>query len=313
MFKKIFVITALLCALPLLARAATLNTWVKTTGGTIAVNSGTPQTNVNGSVFKTFTVSSPISVNAASGYVIRSVTRNGVTVATSGTTYGTTMNPVDSSLQSVIAVFTLSSTAPPPTYTPVVANAGAPQTMLPGGSGTVTLNGSASTGPISAWLWTQTAGPATVTLNGATTATATFPIPATLGTYKFGLTVSGANNSSSSSVTIYVSSDPALTAFNHCESCHKTNGVGQNPNRYTLWTQSVHATNGSVMCYNCHVGALSGGHPGARATNATCVTCHTSIPRHSVVAGICDQCHNCLLYTSPSPRDRTRSRMPSSA
>ena len=24
-------------------------------------------------------------------------------------------------------------------------------------------------------------------------------------------------------------------------------------------------------------------------------------------------CHSCLLYTSPSPRDRTRSRMPSSA
>ena len=24
-------------------------------------------------------------------------------------------------------------------------------------------------------------------------------------------------------------------------------------------------------------------------------------------------CHTCLLYTSPSPRDRTRSRMPSSA
>ena len=27
----------------------------------------------------------------------------------------------------------------------------------------------------------------------------------------------------------------------------------------------------------------------------------------------CDQCTICLLYTSPSPRDRTRSRMPSSA
>ena len=26
-----------------------------------------------------------------------------------------------------------------------------------------------------------------------------------------------------------------------------------------------------------------------------------------------DQCDLCLLYTSPSPRDRTRSRMPSSA
>ena len=29
--------------------------------------------------------------------------------------------------------------------------------------------------------------------------------------------------------------------------------------------------------------------------------------------GTCDQLYLCLLYTSPSPRDRTRSRMPSSA
>ena len=27
----------------------------------------------------------------------------------------------------------------------------------------------------------------------------------------------------------------------------------------------------------------------------------------------CEDCRICLLYTSPSPRDRTRSRMPSSA
>ena len=31
------------------------------------------------------------------------------------------------------------------------------------------------------------------------------------------------------------------------------------------------------------------------------------------VAGLRDQIDACLLYTSPSPRDRTRSRMPSSA
>ena len=29
--------------------------------------------------------------------------------------------------------------------------------------------------------------------------------------------------------------------------------------------------------------------------------------------GYLDMCGHCLLYTSPSPRDRTRSRMPSSA
>ena len=31
------------------------------------------------------------------------------------------------------------------------------------------------------------------------------------------------------------------------------------------------------------------------------------------VVNAVDQAHSCLLYTSPSPRDRTRSRMPSSA
>ena len=31
------------------------------------------------------------------------------------------------------------------------------------------------------------------------------------------------------------------------------------------------------------------------------------------IAGVVEQESDCLLYTSPSPRDRTRSRMPSSA
>ena len=42
------------------------------------------------------------------------------------------------------------------------------------------------------------------------------------------------------------------------------------------------------------------------------ISSSTNIP---VIYGviITDQTHPCLLYTSPSPRDRTRSRMPSSA
>ena len=31
------------------------------------------------------------------------------------------------------------------------------------------------------------------------------------------------------------------------------------------------------------------------------------------VSYLANLCHNCLLYTSPSPRDRQKSRMPSSA
>ena len=39
----------------------------------------------------------------------------------------------------------------------------------------------------------------------------------------------------------------------------------------------------------------------------------TTCPRDHYAQEIRDQFETCLLYTSPSPRDRTRSRMPSSA
>ena len=44
----------------------------------------------------------------------------------------------------------------------------------------------------------------------------------------------------------------------------------------------------------------------------------TTFPSSAISAMLCDderwgKCNICLLYTSPSPRDRTRSRMPSSA
>ena len=41
--------------------------------------------------------------------------------------------------------------------------------------------------------------------------------------------------------------------------------------------------------------------------------CYATQNRQDAVKALADQCDLCLLYTSPSPRDRTRSRMPSSA
>ena len=41
------------------------------------------------------------------------------------------------------------------------------------------------------------------------------------------------------------------------------------------------------------------------------VTAHC--PNTGSMKGLLDRGNDCLLYTSPSPRDRTRSRMPSSA
>ena len=40
---------------------------------------------------------------------------------------------------------------------------------------------------------------------------------------------------------------------------------------------------------------------------------HFNMFKHSAGDDLTDQLKFCLLYTSPSPRDRTRSRMPSSA
>ena len=54
-----------------------------------------------------------------------------------------------------------------------------------------------------------------------------------------------------------------------------------------------------------------------------CLTCHEGIESireegsgmqaEIDAKGECTACHGCLLYTSPSPRDKRQSRMPSSA
>ena len=50
------------------------------------------------------------------------------------------------------------------------------------------------------------------------------------------------------------------------------------------------------------------------ATNASCGPCAAQNPTYEAWLNRSDiQKNVCLLYTSPSPRDRTRSRMPSSA
>jgi hypothetical protein len=81
MRKWIIAVAAILCALPVLSLAATwsLNTWVKTSGGNIAVRGGAPQTSANGSVFKSYTTSQAfnVTVNANTGYTITNVTSTG--------------------------------------------------------------------------------------------------------------------------------------------------------------------------------------------------------------------------------------------
>ena len=96
--------------------------------------------------------------------------------------------------------------SPPAANLPPVASAGANQSVASGAA--VTLNGSGSDpdGSVAGYAWTQTAGP-TVSLNGASSATATFtaPAPTTRATLTFQLTVrdnGGATGTDETTVTV---------------------------------------------------------------------------------------------------------------
>ena len=52
---------------------------------------------------------------------------------------------------------------------------------------------------------------------------------------------------------------------------------------------------------------------GARCMDCGIPFCHEGCPVNNIIPDWNDLVYNCLLYTSPSPRDATLSRMPSSA
>src|ERR1039457_3073687 len=105
MFKKILAFICLAGLLSVPAHASwMLNTWVKSSGGSITVRGGTPQTSGNGSVFKSYTTSQPITVtvNPNAGYNISLVNYNGVNTSSPSQTSYTVHGP---SSQNVYASF----------------------------------------------------------------------------------------------------------------------------------------------------------------------------------------------------------------
>lgn len=122
--------------------------------------------------------------------------------------------------------------APPPTITVTSARGGSMTVPVVGAGGsflptapiaaatadnqpivgqTVKLDASGSTGDITSYAWTQTAGPA-VTLTGANTVNASF-VPTTAGTYQFSLVVSGPGGTSTpATVSVVVTAPAAATA-----------------------------------------------------------------------------------------------------
>jgi hypothetical protein len=130
------------------------------------------------------------------------------------------------------ATITVSVTGPPFSAIAPVAAFTAPATATSGQ--TVTLNGTGSTGDITTWTWTQTAGPAVV-LTGAGTSIVTFS-PVDPGTYTFELVVAGPGGTSApASNSVVVSAAVPLVA---------NAGVDQAVQRGTLATLDASATSG---------------------------------------------------------------------
>jgi hypothetical protein len=215
-----------------------------------------------------------------------------------------------------------------------IAFAGLPQTVLQGSQVTLSASYSGGSAPPASYSWTQISGPVvTLTSNGSQASFSALQA----GTYLFKVTL---DTGSSATTSVQVTESLVQAERSQCQFCHTGNGVGS-AQLFSNWSASRHKENG-LLCYSCHSGTNTGQHPGPLTSSTVnsstfsysngsgnyCAGCHGStIPdkfaasRHAVSGVTCSSCHvngvhkpdTCLLYTSPSPRDRTRSRMPSSA
>jgi Domain of unknown function (DUF4082) len=121
------------------------------------------------------------------------------------------------------------------------ANAGANQAIVPPTS-SVTVNGSASTGPITSYLWTQISGPNTGTITSPTTVSTTITGLIT-GTYTFQLALNGGTSGTLiDQMNVTVSASPVASAGPDQTIQLPTNSVTVNGSGSTgastyLWTR----------------------------------------------------------------------------
>src|ERR1039457_4558739 len=114
MFKRVLAFICLACLQSVPAHASwSLNTWVKSSGGSIVVRGGTPQTSGNGSVFKSYTTSNPFTVvlNPYTGYSISSVNYNTAILTAPFPTSYTVQGPNSQNVYATFSPQTITVTA----------------------------------------------------------------------------------------------------------------------------------------------------------------------------------------------------------
>jgi len=95
MHKRILAIATLLCAVPLIASAWTLNTWVRSQGGNIQVGNYAKSTVLTGSTFKSYTSTNGYNavVTADANYFINNLIIDGVPTTPASSSSATIVVP----------------------------------------------------------------------------------------------------------------------------------------------------------------------------------------------------------------------------
>jgi hypothetical protein len=290
MRKRILAIVTILCALPVIASAWQLNTWVKSPGGTLTVTKNAvggvqppapiAYTSVNGSVFKTYTdVNRPtVAIAALPGYMISYYIVDGVTTTPAAGTTNAAPAIANGSLEKVYVAFikqtatlTISSQAggfAAPTGTLRNATPGAVIDFYP-------TNGKAFDGYSSSNV---TFVPA-LSNQGAGAAVGKYSLPMGLKQTISVATITGNATLVAKYRTVAAVVDPSQTdaaKAKSCDSCHIAQGIDSGA-IYVPWSSGGHkakARNASLtnQCNICHTANST--HPGVLVD---CASCHSGV------------------------------------
>jgi|GEM_PF-2125923 len=238
---------------------------------------------------------------------VQSITINGLPASTFGG--GVTVSPsVPAAINKQVSltfpagyIFTQNLAIAGTFQGPPIVNITPLQTVLPGTL--TTLDGSQSTGAGTlTFSWSQTGGPGypgvKIIADNTPGATISFT-PTVIGTYTFKLTVTGSSGSSTGSTTVIVSSDLAATLRSQCNNCHQANQIDLAQNVFGNWSSSPHKANG-VVCYTCHVGTNTGGHPGNLIKGTVNESTFQYTQSYFGTGIFCSTCHNPSVFNSYS-------------
>ncbi|MDR3579943.1 MAG: hypothetical protein P4L44_08285 [Oryzomonas sp.] len=310
MHKRILAIVTLLCAIPLLAFAGTglqqINTWVRSPGGSLQVNSYAAQTVKNGSLWQSYsssTANNTVTITPASGYFVNSLIIDGVP----STYSGPITLALDDAAPSIWVDFLRSQLS-------FTVNTGTGYIVFPSGAqpnvfGGPTYRVFEFIPAKGQYIATIVASPsANVTM---TTTPATLPAAANQKVIVMVSNISGTATLSATvggtAAAVNLNGMGVAQSNRTCDACHIAQGLDPSAAIYKAWSTSAHNNPSShvplaeygescstsschhVSCATCHQGASTGAHPG----QPQCSTCHNALITPAMAANWSNSCAFC--------------------